>query len=165
MIGFGNTMDASHNVENSYMTTQFQKSLIETIESSLDGHTSRWCQLIKYEMKNMENICKSIHYSAGIVRITGIRQKFELKKYRNGGRTHRCRIPCGACHHTQDMMPELTKDEIVTLMTDHFEQIVQDVFCIPNITIGQDWKTSWQDIMEQNHPHTTGTAPITAINL
>lgn len=40
-------------------------------------------------------------------------------------------------------------------MTDHFKQIIQDSFCVQNITSMQDLENvlQWEDIMEQNRHH------------
>lgn len=47
---------------------------------------------------------------------------------------------------------ELMEDEIVSLMTDHYEPIIQDAIRVQNETTVQDRQNLWQreDIIEQN---------------
>lgn len=72
----------------------------------------------------------------------GIIHKIELEKYLSEGKLTRAEYflqrVVTLCHLT----PELTEDEIVTLMTDHFEPIIQDAIRVQNVTTVQDMETS-----------------------
>ncbi|KAG8306990.1 hypothetical protein J6590_034533 [Homalodisca vitripennis] len=152
--------------------TSNTEHLIDILESSLEGHASRWFQLIKHDIKNWEDFAQEFttkYWSRDVQR--GIRAKIESEHYKNNGTLTRAEYFTERVITLQSITPLLTEEEIVTILSERFEQIIQDSRSVQNINTIKEFERLLQRedirdgpkrnkiISSQNH-NSSGYKPI-----
>ncbi|KAG8278445.1 Anaphase-promoting complex subunit 1 [Homalodisca vitripennis] len=151
---------------------KIKKSTDSNRESSLEGHASRWFQLIKHDIKNWEDFAQEFttkYWSRDVQR--GIRAKIESEHYKNNGTLTRAEYFTERVITLQSITPLITEEEIVTILSERFEQIIQDSWSVQNINTIKEFERLLQRedirdgpkrnkiISSQNH-NSSGYKPI-----
>ena len=146
-----------------------REHLIDTIESSLEGNASRWFSLIKEDVntwEDFENKFLARFWNPHVQR--GIKQRLENERYRPGGKLTRSEYFIERVITLKSITPSLTEDEIVTLLSEHFSELIQDARVVQNAnTISafesllqrEDIKDGNRKIRQNNPSPHTNTSP------
>lgn len=113
--------------------TDIKEHLIDVIEMSLEGSASRWFSLIKDDIKTwetFEDIFLARFWNPQVQR--GIKQRLENERYRPGGKLNRSEYFIERVITLKSMTPSLTDEEIVTLLSEHFSELIQDARVVQN---------------------------------
>ncbi|XP_054260151.1 uncharacterized protein LOC128984808 [Macrosteles quadrilineatus] len=147
-------------------TTDPKEFLIDTIEMSLGGSASRWFSLIKSNINTwdeFESMFLMKFWSQSVQR--GIRHRLENERYRPGGKLTRSEYFIERVITLKSMSPPLTDEEIITLLSDHFSELIQDARIVQNANTIFAFESILQreDIKDgnrrnkQNHPPSHNT--------
>lgn len=130
-----------------------RETLIDTIEISLERNASRWFSLIKDEIQNWNDFEQAFlakFWSREVQR--GIKQRIENEKYRPGGKLTRSEYFIERVLTLKSMTPSLTEEEIVTLLAEHFSELIQDARSVQNANTITSFESLLQreDIKDSN---------------
>lgn len=122
--------------------TQF---LYEIIEDSLEYHALKWWQLAKDHIFNWDDFSKAFlnrYWSKEVQR--GIKQRIELERYRPDGRLTKAEYFVEKVIVLKTLSPTPTDEEIVSLLTEHFSELVQNAVRVQNIQTTTDFELMLQ---------------------
>lgn len=108
--------------------------LIDIVESSLEQHAARWFYLIKNDIKtwsDFERAFEEKYWNREVQR--GIKHRMENEKYRPNGNLTRAEYFVERVIVLKSLLPPMSEDEIVTSLSEHFPEIIQDARRVQNI--------------------------------
>jgi hypothetical protein len=129
----------------------------DLLENCLQDSASRWWQMIKSEITSYEEFEKKYldkYWNNDIQR--GIKRRVETERYRTGGYLTRSEYFVERVMTLKQMTPTLEEEDIVNLLSIHFDQRIQDAIRVQNITGIDNFEKllNREDIEERNNPPT-----------
>lgn len=108
--------------------------LIDIIDQCLDQHAAKWFELIKNQIKtwsDFETMFVNKYWNHEVQR--GIKQRIEVERYRPDGKLSRAEYFIDKVLVLRSITPPLSDEEIVTILADHFSELVQDARRVQNV--------------------------------
>ncbi|XP_054282457.1 uncharacterized protein LOC128999798 [Macrosteles quadrilineatus] len=111
------------------------ENLREIIEVSLEHHAARWFQLIREDIYNWENFANEFrlkYWSRDVQQY--IKRKIETESYKSNGSLSRADFFMERAITLQSMTPPIPENEIVLILSECFDQLINDARAVQNIT-------------------------------
>lgn len=136
--------------------------LHDIIEQCFDHHSAKWFELCKTNINTwtqFENSFLNKYWSRDIQR--GIKHRIETERYRPGGKLSRAEYFIERVLTLRSITPPLTDEEIVTVLAEHFSELIQDARRVQNVhdvtefellLQREDLKDAQQRTRRSNHP-------------
>ncbi|XP_054280683.1 uncharacterized protein LOC128998533 [Macrosteles quadrilineatus] len=109
--------------------------LKDLLDVSFEGPASRWLQLVKADINSWERFSEEFtmkYWSREVQR--GVRSKIEAEHYKPNGTLNRTEYFTERVLLLQSITPQMTEEEIVILLSERFDQLIQDSIQVQNVT-------------------------------
>lgn len=117
------------------------ETLIDLLETSLEGHAARWFQLIKNDIHSWENFYsefQSKYWNRHIQ--NNVKSRIEAENYRPQGTLTRAEYFIERVIALQSITPPMQEEEIVLFLAERFETLIQDSRSVQNVTSIRDFE-------------------------
>lgn len=108
--------------------------LHDIIDQCFDHHAAKWFELCKININTWNDFEKAFlnkYWSRDIQR--GIKHRIETERYRPGGKLTRAEYFIERVLTLRSITPPLTDEEIVTVLAEHFSELIQDARRVQNV--------------------------------